>query len=240
MRIAPAAALPLVLASVTCGQITGSHVNYLQTLNESSVYLHEYCLPPCACPSSNASGPLTGSFTLVYDHSDQWTSFYTVHNVDLHASTNRESDVHFTGAGTYEIGGDFALTQRLTLALNAGNFPDQTLAFDSGTLVVHNYIFPALELSAATEQLGCSRLTLTFSTTATPLCRADIGSAGGQAGPDHALDNNDFIVFINLFFNTDPQADFGAAGGLPGPDGQFDNNDFIAFINAFFDGASGC
>ncbi|MFT3687061.1 MAG: GC-type dockerin domain-anchored protein [Phycisphaerales bacterium] len=70
-------------------------------------------------------------------------------------------------------------------------------------------------------------------------CAADLGGAGGQAGQDGALDNNDFIVFISDFFNESPSADFGSAGGVAGADGFFDNNDFIAFIQAFFDGCEG-
>ncbi|MFT3683636.1 MAG: GC-type dockerin domain-anchored protein [Phycisphaerales bacterium] len=65
---------------------------------------------------------------------------------------------------------------------------------------------------------------------------ADVGSAGGAPGPDNALNNNDFIAFINFFFAGDARADFGRAGGQPGADGAYDNNDFIAFINAFFAG----
>jgi hypothetical protein len=68
--------------------------------------------------------------------------------------------------------------------------------------------------------------------------QADIGSAGGVLGADGLLDNNDFIVFINLFFAQDPLGDRGVAGGLPGSDGLFDNNDFISFINQFFAGCS--
>ncbi|MFT3683379.1 MAG: GC-type dockerin domain-anchored protein [Phycisphaerales bacterium] len=65
---------------------------------------------------------------------------------------------------------------------------------------------------------------------------ADLGITGGLPGHDGALDNNDFIAFINYFFNQDPTADMGVAGGLPGHDGQLDNNDFVAFISAFFAG----
>jgi hypothetical protein len=32
-------------------------------------------------------------------------------------------------------------------------------------------------------------------------CRADIGMQGGAPGQDGVLDNNDFVVFIDLFFN---------------------------------------
>ena len=68
------------------------------------------------------------------------------------------------------------------------------------------------------------------------LCVADIGSAGGLPGQDGVLDNNDFIAFINYFFDQNPAADMGVQGGGSGQDGQFDNNDFIAFINLFFAG----
>jgi len=76
-------------------------------------------------------------------------------------------------------------------------------------------------------------------TVTTPVYRlailtADRGSAGGEQGPDGVVDNNDFIVYINQFFEHDIRADIGSAGGFALPDGQFDNNDFIAFINLFF------
>ena len=72
--------------------------------------------------------------------------------------------------------------------------------------------------------------------TSTPACIADVGVAGGGAGHDGMLDNNDFIAFINYFFAQNPIADMGVAGGLPGSDNTWDNNDFIAFITAFFNG----
>ncbi|MFT3684914.1 MAG: GC-type dockerin domain-anchored protein [Phycisphaerales bacterium] len=69
-----------------------------------------------------------------------------------------------------------------------------------------------------------------------PCGPADLGKAGGVVGHDHQLNNNDFIAFINLFFNHDPSADLGTTGGLPGSDNTWDNNDFIAFITYFFNG----
>jgi hypothetical protein len=65
-------------------------------------------------------------------------------------------------------------------------------------------------------------------------CKPDLGQQGGIVGADGLLDNNDFIIFIDLFFGHDPIADFGVQGGIPGSDGQFDNNDFIVFIDQFF------
>ncbi|MDP1661924.1 MAG: GC-type dockerin domain-anchored protein [Phycisphaerales bacterium] len=71
----------------------------------------------------------------------------------------------------------------------------------------------------------------------TPACGpADVGRQGGAHGADGLLDNNDFIVFIDLFFSQSPLADRGATGGVPGSDGAWDNNDFIVFIDQFFTG----
>ncbi|MBY0308174.1 MAG: matrixin family metalloprotease [Phycisphaerales bacterium] len=67
-------------------------------------------------------------------------------------------------------------------------------------------------------------------------CRVDLGAQGGVPGADGALDNNDFIVFVNDYFSGNPRADFGGTGGLPTPDGVLDSNDFIAYIGAFFAG----
>jgi hypothetical protein len=65
---------------------------------------------------------------------------------------------------------------------------------------------------------------------------ADMGSQGGVPGPDGLLDNNDFVVFIDLFFQGNQQADVGQQGGIPGHDGMFDNNDFVVYIDMFFAG----
>ncbi|HZW05565.1 MAG TPA: GC-type dockerin domain-anchored protein [Phycisphaerales bacterium] len=68
-------------------------------------------------------------------------------------------------------------------------------------------------------------------------CAADVGSTGGVQSPDGSLDNNDFVVFIDAFFNDDRfRADVGSQGGSFGPDNALNNNDFIVFIDAFFDG----
>ncbi len=69
-------------------------------------------------------------------------------------------------------------------------------------------------------------------------CPADIGSQGGNAGPDGLYDNNDFVAFIDAFFGHNPAADFGGQGGVAGADGLFDNNDFVVFIDAFFQGCA--
>jgi hypothetical protein len=69
---------------------------------------------------------------------------------------------------------------------------------------------------------------------------ADLGSTGGVPGADNHLDNNDFVVFIDFFFNHNPLADQGSTGGVPGSDGIWDNNDFVVFIDNFFNAPASC
>jgi serralysin len=66
------------------------------------------------------------------------------------------------------------------------------------------------------------------------VCSADLGGAGADPTSDGIADNNDFIVFIQLFFDRNPRADLGRTGGIRGSDGLFDNNDFIVWISEFF------
>jgi hypothetical protein len=71
-------------------------------------------------------------------------------------------------------------------------------------------------------------------------CIADVGSQGGVLGPDGLLNNNDFVVFVDAFFdNNQTVADVGVQGGIAGSDNSLDSNDFIVFIDQFFGGA-GC
>jgi plastocyanin len=71
---------------------------------------------------------------------------------------------------------------------------------------------------------------------APPSCPADLGIQGGGPGHDGILDNNDFIAFIDFFFNHNAAADVGVQGGIAGHDSTWDNNDFVVFINLFFAG----
>jgi hypothetical protein len=64
----------------------------------------------------------------------------------------------------------------------------------------------------------------------------DVGRQGGVLGGDGLLDNNDFVVFIDMFFRQAPLADVGRQGGVGPGDGAFDNNDFVVFIDSFFAG----
>jgi hypothetical protein len=98
------------------------------------------------------------------------------------------------------------------------------------------YIYFATRLKdtaiAAADKGGINRSSLLR----VALCGADFGSEGGSPSADGLLDNNDFIVFIDQFFQQTLRADIGSQGGADGSDGQWDNNDFVVFIDRFFSG----
>ncbi|MBY0309131.1 MAG: hypothetical protein K2Q09_10355, partial [Phycisphaerales bacterium] len=122
--------------------------------------------------------------------------------------------------GMTEVSGQAALLPGLHLfkvEYFSGPAPSGLIARWEGPGILKQVI-PAANLSRPTA--GCNP--------------ADLGGQGGVQGADGVLDNNDFIVFINLFFAADGAADLGRQGGLTLGDGAFDNNDFIAFINYFF------
>jgi len=106
----------------------------------------------------------------------------------------------------------------------------------SGILAPGRYhVHYAVEVTgAAAQAVGEYGFNMTIGTQ--PCGPADIGGTGGVAGADGAVDNNDFVVFIDRFFAQHSTVDIGSTGGVPGADGAFDNNDFVVFIDRFFAG----
>jgi hypothetical protein len=100
----------------------------------SPLSLFEYgCFGPCACPIM-FPGPMKGDFTFYRTSVDQWWTHYALLNIrwtytigDGNGGTHSAS---VTGQGTYELGGDFALMQRMTLDVSTDGGPVQH--FDSG------------------------------------------------------------------------------------------------------------
>jgi hypothetical protein len=106
---------------------------------------------------------------------------------------------------------------------------------------VFNNNFDATSTSAAAGTIQVNFRTNIPGGNTGPACgAADVGGVGGVAGADNHLDNNDFVVFIDFFFNHNPIADQGSTGGAPGADGAWDNNDFVVFIDNFFTAPASC
>lgn len=176
-----------------------------------------FCLDPCACPPHEETFLLGGSFVLTLVDRGPLFDEYAVTFVDW---TGRSPfrDATIRGRGTYLLGGEVALTQRLTLELATNDEPART--YESGFVLVDPaHPFPEIVIALSTEQFGCQRNDVTLVAGPMP-CRADWNHTG-------TVDSQDFFDFVAAFFTGD--ADFNT-------DGVTNSADFFDFVAAFFGG----
>ncbi|MDP1661023.1 MAG: GC-type dockerin domain-anchored protein [Phycisphaerales bacterium] len=148
---------------------------------------------------------------------------------------------------SFWLAADVAVTMRLLVGAGGAD-PIQTLnrplaarAWTQATISVPTAMIRTVELTptdgtGAFQYVNWAMDDITLTASAQACGSSDIGSTGGADAADGQLNNNDFIVFIDRFFASDPRADVGATGGVPGVDGAFNNNDFVVFIDRFFAG----
>jgi hypothetical protein len=179
-----------------------------ERLDATSTYTRQDCVGPCACVSPPYTGAIAGTFTLQFNHADTWTSYYDIVNADLTAppfGPGGSYGVHYTGSGTYEIGGDFAYTHRMVLDLIGDTSPQTTHHFESGyALVPADHPFPRISIDLTTGVLGCTDRTLHLDASPAP-CAADFNNDGG-------VSTQDIFDFINAWFAGDPRADVNGGG----------------------------
>lgn len=137
------AALPPALAQ---GQTTAP-IPYV--LDAKSTW-QQGCFPPCKC-ALGPETPITGTFNLVSLGFSDWYDRYDVTDVDWTVKTAEGTTLRITGSGSYMVGGDFALTHRLTLDLSANG--GRSERFDSGTVVGGG--LPRIDLTISINQLYC-------------------------------------------------------------------------------------
>jgi hypothetical protein len=124
------------------------------------------CQGPCACPI--VTSPTYGSFLLVKTSRDPLFTYYAVERY-IASFNNGPGAIAITGSGQYKIGGEFALTQQMTLDLDVQGQPTQH--FDSG-LVPVGAPFPQISVSCAVHGFHCFDSVLVVN--AKP-----VGTAGG-------------------------------------------------------------
>lgn len=111
------------------------------------------CFGPCACPVVTV-GPLRGDFTFYRTSVDPLFSHYALVNIawTYTVSGATPHTVHMTGHGTYDLGGEVALTQRMTLDLRSDGGPEQH--FDSGVGSV-KATFPVIDILVYAHANAC-------------------------------------------------------------------------------------
>jgi hypothetical protein len=112
----------------------------------------EGCYPPCRCPLF-APRPMSGTFALVDLRRDPLFTEFAVVAVDwLVAAAPDAPDTPVRGAGTYRVGGEFAVQQRLRLDVRVGD--GDLTHFDSG-LVAGGGEFPRIDVAASVNGFYC-------------------------------------------------------------------------------------
>lgn len=107
-------------------------IGTLYVLEKGSAF-ERGCFPPCMCPALILDD-LRGTFVL-RPHPLAAPSLFDTYQVDVvrWRVGRGEQELEIRGSGSYEVGGEFALEQRLALDLQVGSEPVQR--FDSGFVV---------------------------------------------------------------------------------------------------------
>jgi len=109
------------------------------------------CFPPCTC-AIGPRQPLSGGFTRVDLQPTPLFAEYAVVNVNWLAAAPPAA-ISVRGAGFYQVGGEVAVQQELSLELAVGSEPPTH--FDSG-LVQTKSIFPLIDVTISIHGMRCS------------------------------------------------------------------------------------
>src|SRR5262245_14736789 len=112
------------------------------------------CMGPCACPVF-FTGPLQGTFTFYRTSVDPLFTHYALLNIFWQYPVPGDPGHKFatvTGHGTYDLGGEVAIMQRMQLDLVTDGVLEQH--FDSG-LVPARGIFPAIDVEVRVRVNVC-------------------------------------------------------------------------------------
>jgi hypothetical protein len=130
--------LSSLLTAAVFGVTTYAHADTYRL--EKDAAFETGCFAMCDCPVSIES--LTGSFTLRHLAFDGLFDVYEVSDVQW-MLPRIPQPVAITGSGTYRVGGEFAIQERLSLDLSVDG--SETRHFDSG-LVAGGGEFPRIDI----------------------------------------------------------------------------------------------
>ena len=185
----------VVPATTASPQVLGSDP-IVYRLRPESAFLRG-CFGPCACPILIAED-LVGTFVLEPTPPQPGGLFdvYTISNLTFLLKLGGET-VRITGSGVYRIGGEFALTQQLTLLLQIGDQASEK--FDSG-LQVGGGDFPLIDIDVSMNGQVCLDTVIQVRAEPTPSSDQDgdgvpedLDNCPGLFNPDQADRDHDKI-----------------------------------------------
>ena len=141
--------LAALTASAAAAQTTTAAGPVIYRLDKGSTYQYG-CFAPCECPLLEEV-PARGTFVLTPAGVDPLFTNYRVSDVNWMV-TLQDREIRITGSGTYKIGGEFALQQRLELDLKVGD--EEVQHFDSG-LVTGPAPFPTISVTVSIHGQYC-------------------------------------------------------------------------------------
>jgi hypothetical protein len=146
----------------------------LYRLNPGSYFLRG-CFPPCMCPVM-IDEPVSGTFLLTPKVANGFSMIYSV--TEVHWSiANNGTNMSVTGSGTYEVGGELAPQQELSLYLQ---IDDGDLEhFDSG-LVTNSVSFPNINISISTNHQYCFDTVFKISASPTPVPQLQLSATSSN------------------------------------------------------------
>ncbi|HEU4403413.1 MAG TPA: hypothetical protein VFT43_15045 [Candidatus Polarisedimenticolia bacterium] len=145
-------------------QVTDRKFPAIYRLDKGSTY-QTGCFDPCLCPVL-VQTPVRGTFILTPAGSDPLFTYYNVSEVNWTVALG-DPELRITGSGRYKIGGEFALQQELTLALQIGDQPLQK--FDSGLVTGSVVPFPQIALTVSMNNMVCNDTVLVLNASPVPL-----------------------------------------------------------------------
>jgi len=197
------------------------------SLLPSSSMEREACLPPCACPYTHTFGTVWGTFSLALLDTNPLYTRYRLNNIHWNADFS-PGYATMTGSGTYTIGGEVAIAQRLELSLTIGSLTVIT-DFDSGLVPMDpSHPFPQISIGTFAEPV-CRREQLRITATSSTC----YGNCDGSTNPP-ILTANDFICYLNAYARKSLWAECDGSMGTP----VLTPNDFQCFLNAYAVGCS--
>lgn len=131
------------VSAVTCRVAAQTNNPQKYTLLAGSELIDD--CPICARPTIVA--PVTGTFDLQLVNQNPLFSRFELLNISFHAGTNPGPEYKVTGSGLYQVGGELALVQNLSLDVWINNGFTNTQALCTNTNTAVNQPWPKIQVS---------------------------------------------------------------------------------------------
>jgi hypothetical protein len=189
----------LLLASALFGLGRPTVFAQSPTTNQpwACLLLHDsYLLDDCpVCDRISVQEPMRGTFDLRLVEVGPFSSVYAVENIRFTAGSR---PYKVTGSGTFEIGGDFAITQDMSLQLEIDDGLTNKLCYFTNSTIIPDRQWPMMDVTVA-QTNGTPAQTFTLRLAAAPVREIWFSTATGftpavPMPPSNYVEHGDLIA----------------------------------------------